>query len=342
MKSVVKSLALCAVSGLLLATLPARAQETAPGLAGHYWEMLAEELQAEAKALEDYPDVATQKPVIARADATVNIESTQEALPGTMLVENFYIRWTGKIRIAKEGDYTFTTESDDGSRLLIDGKQVVDNGGLHGAQEASGDVRLTAGDHDIKIEFFEGGGDASMKASWATQGVDKQIIPATVLFHKAEGKDDLQPGLWAEYFDFGAGVFPQPPVGRQPNYKRVARTINVEQTADTFGDTAFVDNFFARWTGTIKIPKDGKYTFTTESDDGSRLLIDGKVIVSNGGPHGMQEASGDIELKAGDHAIVIEYYEIGGDAGMKVSWAAEGMEKAIIPENVFSHKKADE
>ena len=323
--------------GAFLVALPVGAQDTAPGLSAEFFEMQPEEFMV---GLQDFPLVAEgQKPTLARADATVNIESTLEALPDTTLVENFYVRWTGKIRVPREGNYTFTTESDDGSRLFIDGKQVVDNGGLHGAQEASGDVRLTPGDHDIKIEFFESGGDATMKAYWSGEGGNREIIPAKALFHREEGKADLQPGLWGEYFDAAGLIFPQPPADRLPTTKRVDRTVNFEQTADNFGGTTLSENFFARWKGKIVVPRDGKYTFTTESDDGSRLLIDGKVVVNNGGVHGMQEASGEVELKAGEHDIVIEYFEIGGDAGMKASWTGPGLDKEIIPERVLTHKK---
>ena len=330
--------------GLALAVAlpqPARAQQMAPGLVAAFYEMQEGELNA-VVAIEDFPVIDKQKPVLTRADATVNIETTQDALPGTTLADNFYIRWTGKIRIAKDADYTFYTESDDGSRLFVDGKQVVDNGGLHGAQEANGVAHLTPGDHDLKIEFFDASFDATMKASWSANGVERAIIPASVLFHSEPGKEGLQPGLWGEYFDFSAGVFPKPPADRKTTVKRVDRTVNYEQTADNFEGTTLSDNFFVRWTGKITIPKDGKYTFTTESDDGSRLLIDGTPVVSNGGPHGMMEASGDIELKAGAHDIVIEYYEIGGDAGMKASWSGPGVDKEIIPERVLSHDKAAE
>ncbi len=188
---------------------PVMAQEMAPGLVGEYWEMQPEDLVPGAVLIQDFPIITDQKPMLSRADKTINIESTQDSLPGTGLSDNFYIRWTGKIRIAKEATYTFYTESDDGSRLMVNGKAVVGNGGLHGAQEASGDLMLKAGDHDIQIEYFEGIADAVMKASWAAPHLESEIIPATVFFHKEDGKQGLQPGLWGEYFDFSNG-FPQP------------------------------------------------------------------------------------------------------------------------------------
>ena len=321
--------------------LPLGAQEKASGLVGEYWQMQAEDLMPDAILIQDFPIITNQKPVLARADATIDIDSTKEALRGTGLADNFYIRWQGKLRIATEADYTFYTESDDGSRLLIDGNPIVGNGGLHGAQEASGTLKLKPGDHDILIEYFDATFDALMKASWSSPAMKREIIPANVLWHKAPGKDELQPGLWGEYFDFNTG-FPQPPTDRKANFKRVDRTLNFEPTEGEFGNTTLSENFFARWSGTLRVPKAGKYTFYTASDDGSRLLINGKQIVNNGGPHEMQEVGGEIELTAGEHPIVVEYYDIGSHAGLKLSWAGPDLEKAIIAENYLSHLRAAE
>lgn len=335
--------ALLVATGFIMSLMavPLGAQEKASGLVGEYWQMQAEELGGGTILIQDFPIITDQKPVLARADATINIDSTQETLPGTTLADNYYIRWTGKIRIAKEADYTFYTESDDGSRLIIDGKPVVGNGGLHGAQEASGTVNLKPGDHDILIEYFDATFDALMKASWSSPELNREIIPANVLWHKAPGKDELQVGLWGEYFDFSNG-FPQPPANRKADFKRVSRTLDFEPTEGEFGNTTLSDNFFARWSGTLRVPKAGKYTFYTSSDDGSRLLINGKPVVNNGGPHEMQEASGEIELTAGEHPIVVEYYDMGAHAGLKVSWAGADLEKAVIAENYLSHLRAAE
>lgn len=92
----------------------------------------------------------------------------------------------------------------------------------------------------------------------------------------------------------------------------------------------------------MRVPKDGKYKFYTESDDGSRLLINGQQIVNNGGPHGMQEVAGEIELPVGEHKIVIEYYDIDGEAGLKASWSGPDLEKAIISEDYLSHPRTAE
>jgi hypothetical protein len=157
-----------------------RAEEAVlePGLVAEIFNM-GEELQ-------DFPTVAAdKKATVKRVDKDVNVDSTEDAWPGTDVSEQFYIRWNGVIKIPKDGKYTFYCESDDGSRLFIDGKQAVDCGGLHGMEEKGGDaVELKAGNHDLKAEFFENGGGAGCKISWEGPDLQKQIIPASALFHK--------------------------------------------------------------------------------------------------------------------------------------------------------------
>jgi len=162
--------------------------ELKPGLLGEFYSM--------PDAVEDYPTIAAdKKPTLRRVDKTIDVNCGGDAWPGTSLDEQFYIRWTGVIKIAKDGKYKLCTESDDGSRVFIDGKQVVDNGGLHAMEEKEGEVELKAGDHEIKVEFFENGGEAGCKLSWSAEGVEKQIIPASALFHKKDkdlDKEDVK------------------------------------------------------------------------------------------------------------------------------------------------------
>ena len=157
----------------------------------------------------------------------------------------------------------------------------------------------------------------------------------------AQEADELKVGLVAEFFNIGKPMeeFPVIAAERKPDYRRIDRQINFEQTAETFPGTTMTDHFYVRWTGRIKVPRDGKLTFFTESDDGSRLWIDGKVVVDNGGLHAMEEKSGEIDLKAGEHDLKVELFENDGDVGCKLSWESSSAAKEILPEGALFHKK---
>lgn len=70
--------------------------------------------------------------------------------------EWFAIRYAGAFRVATAGDYAFRISSDDGAKLSIDGKLVIDNDGQHPPQEARGTAQLSAGDHQMVLEYFQG------------------------------------------------------------------------------------------------------------------------------------------------------------------------------------------
>jgi S1-C subfamily serine protease len=101
--------------------------------------------------------------------------------------DNFGLKFTGYIEVPRDGKYTFYTTSDDGSRLWIGGKRVVDNDGLHGMQEHSGSVFLAAGKHSFKITFFEATGSEGLSASYSGPGISKREIPSSVLYTRETG-----------------------------------------------------------------------------------------------------------------------------------------------------------
>ena len=82
----------------------------------------------------------------------------------------------GFIQIDTAGEYGFSTASDDGSKLYIDGKTVVDNDGDHGVLTAAGTIRLEPGKHAIRVEWFNGGGGAWLGAYFEGPGVPRQFI----------------------------------------------------------------------------------------------------------------------------------------------------------------------
>ncbi|MEO9052127.1 MAG: alkaline phosphatase family protein [Ginsengibacter sp.] len=94
----------------------------------------------------------------------------------------FGVVFKGYVVINQPGKYTFYTSSDDGSRLFIDDKEVVDNDGSHGVITKSGDIDLTSGKHSILINYFNSEGGFWLDAFYKGPGLSRQIIPANVLF----------------------------------------------------------------------------------------------------------------------------------------------------------------
>lgn len=95
--------------------------------------------------------------------------------------ENTAVVFQGFINLKQDGLYTFSTLSDDGSKLYIDGNQIVDNDGDHGVQERQGAVTLTKGKHSIKVEYFNAGGGYFLNCLISGPGIPRQFIAPDML-----------------------------------------------------------------------------------------------------------------------------------------------------------------
>ncbi|GAB3311224.1 PQQ-dependent sugar dehydrogenase [Geodermatophilus aquaeductus] len=82
--------------------------------------------------------------------------------------DNFSARWTGTFDFGAGGNTTFTAVSDDGIRVAVDGTTLIDQWQDQSATTFTGTRQLTAGVHQVRVEWFETGGDAVAKLSWAT------------------------------------------------------------------------------------------------------------------------------------------------------------------------------
>ncbi|MDE0468101.1 MAG: PA14 domain-containing protein [Candidatus Poribacteria bacterium] len=72
------------------------------------------------------------------------------------VVEDFAIRFRGELAIDTPGRYTFGLYADDGAKLYVDGRLVVDNDGIHPARGKQGYITLTAGIYPVEIHYFQG------------------------------------------------------------------------------------------------------------------------------------------------------------------------------------------
>ena len=108
-----------------------------------------------------------------------------DGTPGVGTGENnFCIRWIGTIRPPSDGSYTFSTCSDDGVRLWIDNKKIIDNWTDHSAAWNYSDSLSLKKDKQIQVvlEFYENGGDAVISLYWTPPGGSHQAIPSQYLY----------------------------------------------------------------------------------------------------------------------------------------------------------------
>jgi hypothetical protein len=123
------------------------------------------------------PDFSTLEPVFESLTTDLNIESRQ------LWADHWAMLLEGNLKIDRSGEYTFHVNSDDGCRLLIDQKLVVDNDGDHSLLELSGKTQLAAGTHSIRVEFFDAEGEAILEIDMEGPGIERQPLPFESISH---------------------------------------------------------------------------------------------------------------------------------------------------------------
>lgn len=103
---------------------------------------------------------------------------------GDERAEQYGIRFTGLLRIPAADVYEFSLTSDDGSTLTIADRMVIDNDGLHGAEEKTGMIALARGFHRFVLRFAQAGGGAELKLRMRRAGQSWQPVPAEMLYHE--------------------------------------------------------------------------------------------------------------------------------------------------------------
>ncbi len=112
-------------------------------------------------------------------------------LAGLEKSDSFALRFQARLRIERAGEYRFHLESDDGSRLYVDGQLVVDNDGDHGVRELTGTCRLEPGVHALELCYFDQAGYEALRLDWTAPGGSRQPIPRERL--EAATRDLLRP-----------------------------------------------------------------------------------------------------------------------------------------------------
>jgi len=122
------------------------------------------------------PDFSKIQPVKSGVQASIDISNKARD-------EYFAMEFNGYINIPENGMYTFTAGSDDGSILIIDGKEKLDNDGMHSFTKMEKDILLAKGLHTIKVQYVQGGGDGDLKLFWKTPSGKSEPVPTNILFH---------------------------------------------------------------------------------------------------------------------------------------------------------------
>jgi len=137
------------------------------------------------------PNFYSLTPIGDEIVSQVNYSSTGGNFAGSGLADDVGAVFEGYIEVPETDLYTLFVDSDDGSRLFIGNEVVVNNDGLHGMLEVSGQISLAVGSHEIRVEFFERGGGAGCIVRIASTTMLKQVIPISMWSHSVSVYGDI-------------------------------------------------------------------------------------------------------------------------------------------------------
>ena len=121
-------------------------------------------------------------PSFSRIDQTVDANWGNGSPDERINDDNFSIRWTGKIQAKYDGEYTFYIDADDGRKLWINGEVIIENWNA-GSYLSTGTKSFAAGEKlNMRLDYYEGGGNAKNHFSWSTNILAKEIIPKSQLY----------------------------------------------------------------------------------------------------------------------------------------------------------------
>lgn len=228
---------------------------------------------------------------LVRNDVDVNFNWAAGAPAPQLPADNFSARWTRSLFLG-DGHYRFHAAMDDGLRFYIDDTLLIDEWQDGGRREVSKDTWLATGIHELRIEYYEYVGDASVRLWW----------------EPLAGLPDWRGEYWANKTLSGA-----------PTFVRNDRELSFDWGLSAPAPGLPADEFSARWTRVlIFIP--GTYRFTVSADDGVRVYVDGQRIIDEWHlSAGSQTYTADIAL-TGQHTLVVEFYEEQIDASIDFSY----------------------
>lgn len=272
-------------------------------------------------------------PVATRVDPAINFNWTGSPGVTGIGADFFSVRWSGTLTPKFSQTYTFTTRSDDGVRLFVNGTRIINNWTKHAPTDNTGTIALTANQPvSITMEFYEAAGGATAQLFWQSASQAKEIIPSSALSTNVTVPPPPTPpppagagnGLLGTYFDNMDFT--------SQKFTRTDSTVNFNWGSGAPASSIQPDLFSVRWTGSVLAPKTETYTFYTHSDDGAKLTVNGQVLVNKLVPQGPTTWSGSIALIAGQkYSIQYEYIERYGGAQASLSWSSPTLAKQIIP-----------
>ncbi|MBK7935816.1 MAG: DUF1080 domain-containing protein [Lewinellaceae bacterium] len=221
-------------------------------------------------------------------------------------------------------------------------KVMKGGSGVWGVAAMSAHPDLQPNDATAMVNYVLSLDEGEDDGEGAATTTDLASIPENKWLKPDVGSEstEMVPGLLVKLFPIKSSVQSLDNINfnTEPTTTAIAGLVDAGPTE--FGPS-FTDNFALTASGYLFLDKDDNILLQLSSDDGSRLYLDGQMLINNDGPHGMDPKDAEVALRAGYHSLRIDYFQGGGGRGIQLKWARSGDPKLkIIPEGTFAHKRS--
>jgi hypothetical protein len=232
-------------------------------------------------------------PVLVRDDPQVGFNWGVGAPAPGLPEDAFSVRWTRQLSF-EEGTYRFNVSVDDGVRVWVDGRIVIDAWYDRALHELSAEhVIAGAGPHMVQVEYYDRVFDALINVGW-------QRVGST------------------SYPDWKGEYWPNTALDGDPTLVRNDYSLDFAWEHSSPAPGLPEDGFSARWTRERTFDG-GAYRFYVKADDGVRLWVDDQLVIDEW--HEARQEVYEVEVSlSGQHQLKVEMYEGRGDARLSLWW----------------------
>lgn len=268
----------------------------------------------------DLKGIPTSRKVIASApngklNETFDLGSPANGVP----VDHFSAHYTTAKRLTA-GEYIIRTKADDGIRVYVDGKLVMDRWASGGYQEKG---------LKIKIDDRQGVDPAEKDIHWIEIEYREDTSLSYLDFSIEPYSSALNSQTWLGEYYQNTNLTGSALITGGNNASSKLEEINFDWGQGSPDSFVPIDNFSARYTKVADF-ESGTYVFDIKSDDGVRVWIDGQKVIDKGF-NGLWKYP--VYLTSGNHKMTVEYFEISGNAHLQLDYSKVSSQKIFYQYN---------
>jgi hypothetical protein len=224
--------------------------------------------------------------------------------PSPLPADGFSIRFSRRISVIP-AYYQFTATADDGVRIWVDGRMILNAWPANPSQTYRVGQVLTS-NHDIRVEYYEQSGLANVRVDFGAVSENS---------------------VWQASYYYGASPLGSPAFQQQEPRGENPLDYNWSlgsPYSNTLGPNVLGNDYWsARWQGEFPFDS-GNYVFRAAADDGVRLYLNGLLVLDHWRDGYKDVGNRVLGVGPGEHTIVVEYYERTGNASIRVWWYRDG------------------